>query len=43
MPYKLYGNADDSTLIAAVPSQLGTVAVPESWNRDLSGVNEWCD
>ena len=40
---KLIGYADDSTLIAVVPSPgvLGTVAEP--LNRDLIRVNAWCD
>ena len=38
---KLIGYADDSTLIAAVPSPGLRVAVVGSLSRDL--VNEWCD
>ena len=40
---KLIGYADDSTLIAVVPSQVVRVAVAESLKRDLVRVNAWCD
>ena len=40
---KLIGYADDSTLIAVVPSQGLRVAVAESLSRDLVKVSEWCD
>ena len=40
---KLIGYADDSTLIAVVPSPGLRVAVAESLSRDLVKVNEWCD
>ena len=40
---KLIGYADDSTLIAVVPSPGVRVTVAESLNRDLVGVNAWCD
>ena len=40
---KLIGYADDSTLIAVVPSPGLRVAVAESLNRDLVKVSEWCD
>ena len=40
---KLIGYADDSTLIAVVPSQGLWVAVAEFVSRDLGKVNEWCD
>ena len=40
---KLIGYADDSTLIAAVPSPGVRVAVAESLIRDLGRVSEWCD
>ena len=40
---KLIGNADDSTLIAVVPSPGLRVAVAESLSLDLVKVNEWCD
>ena len=40
---KLLGYADDSTLIAVVPSPFLRVAVAESLSRDLVKVNEWCD
>ena len=40
---KLIGYADDSTLIAVVPSLGPRVAVAESLSRDLVKVSEWCD
>ena len=40
---KLICYADDSTLIAVVPSPGLRVAVAESMTRDLVKVNEWCD
>ena len=40
---KLYGYADDSTLVAVVPSPAERVAVTESMNRDLNRVSLWCD
>ena len=40
---KLIGYADDSTLIAVVPSSGVRVTVAESLNRDLIRVNAWCD
>ena len=40
---KLYGYADDSTLVAIVPSPGERVAVSESMNRDLNGVSVWCN
>ena len=40
---KLTGYADDSTLIAVVPSPGLRVTVAESLNRDLVKVREWCD
>ena len=40
---KLIGYADDSTLIAIVPSPGLTVAVAESLCRDLVKVSAWCD
>ena len=39
---KLYGYADDSTLVAVVPSPGERVAVSESMNRDLNRVGAWC-
>ena len=39
----LIGYADDSTLIAVVPSPGLRVAVAESLSRDLVTINEWCD
>ena len=40
---KLYGYADDSTLVAVVPSPGERVAVSESMNPDLNRVSVWCD
>ena len=40
---KLIGYADDSTLLAVVPSPGLRVAVAESLSRDLMKVSEWCD
>ena len=40
---KLIGYADDSTLMAVVPSPGVRVAVAESLIRDLCRVSEWCD
>ena len=40
---KLIGYADDSTLMAVVPSPGVKVAVAESLIRDLGRVSEWCD
>ena len=40
---KLIGYADDSTLIAVVPSPGVRVVVAESLIRDLGRVIEWCD
>ena len=40
---KLIGYADDSTLMAVVPSQGVRVAVAESLISDLGRVSEWCD
>ena len=40
---KLIGYADDSTLMAVVPSPGFRVTVAESLNRDLVRVNAWCD
>ena len=39
----LIGYADDSTLMAVVPSPGARVTVAESLNRDLVRVNAWCD
>ena len=39
---KLIGYADDSNLMAVVPSPGVRVAVAESLNRDLDRVSEWC-
>ena len=40
---KLIGCADDSTLMAVVPSPGVRVSVAESLIRDLGRVSEWCD
>ena len=40
---KLIGYADDSTLVAGVPSPGVRVTVAESLIRDLGRVSEWCD
>ena len=40
---KLIGYADDSTLIAVVPSPCLKVAVAEPLSHDLVKVNEWSD
>ena len=40
---KLYGYADDSTLVAIVLSPGERVAVSESMNRDQNTVRVWCN
>ena len=40
---KLYGYADDSSLVAVVPSSGVRVAVSESMNGDLNRVSVWCN
>ena len=40
---KLIGYADDSTLMAVVPSPGVRVAVAESLIREFGRVSEWCD
>ena len=40
---KLIGYADNSTLMAVVPSPGVRVAIAESLIRDLGRVSEWCD
>ena len=40
---KLIGHADDSTLMAVVPSPGTRVTLAESLNRDLVRMNAWCD
>ena len=40
---KLFGYADDSTLVAVMPSPGKRVAVSESMNRDLNRVSVWCN
>ena len=40
---KMIGYADDSTLIAVVPSPGVRVTLAESLIRDLGRVSEWCD
>ena len=42
-PSKCSHHADDSTLMAVVPSPRVRVAVAESLIRDLGRVREWCD
>ena len=39
---KLFGNADDSILVAVVSSPGEREAVSESMNRDLNKVSVWC-
>ena len=43
MENKLIGYADDSTLLAVVPSEGIRVTVAESLIRDLGRISEWCD
>ena len=43
MENKLIGYADDSSLMAVVPSPGVRVIVAESLIRDLGSVSEWCD
>ena len=43
MENKLIGYANDSTLMAVVPSPGVRVVVAESLIRDLGSVSEWCD
>ena len=44
MENKLYGYADDSTLVAVAPSSLGErVAVTQLLNPDLNMVSIWCN
>ena len=43
LEHKLIGYADDSTLIAVVPSPGVRVTVAESLIRDLGRDSEWCD
>ena len=43
LEHKLIGYADDSTLIAVVPSPGVRLTVAESLIRDLGRVSEWCD
>ena len=40
---KLIGHADDSALIAVVPSSGVRVTVAESLSRDLVKISDWCD
>ena len=40
---KPIGYADDSTLMAVVPSPGVRVAVAESLIRDVGRISEWCD
>ena len=43
MENKLIGYADDSTLMAVVPSPGVRIAAAETLIRDLGRVSEWCD
>ena len=43
MENNLSGYADDSTLVAVVPSTCERVAVSEYINRDLNRVSVWCN
>ena len=43
MKNNLYGYAEDSTLVAVVPSPGERVAASESMNRDLNRVSVWCN
>ena len=43
MENKLYGYADDSTMVAVVPSPGERLAVSESMNLDLNRVSVWCN
>ena len=43
LEHKLFGYADDSILIAVVPSPGVRLTVAESLSRDLVKVSEWCD
>ena len=43
MENKLFGYADDSTLVAVMPSPGERVAVSESMNRDLNRASVWCN
>ena len=40
---KLYGYADDSTMVAVVPSPAERVAVTQSMNRHLNRFSVWCN
>ena len=40
---KLYGYAEDSTLVAVMPFPGERAAVSESMNRDLNRVSVWCN
>ena len=40
---KLYGYADDSTLVGVVPTPGERVAVTDSMNRDLNRINMFCE
>ena len=43
MENKLFGDADDSTLVAVVPPPGERLAASESMNRDLNRVSVWCE
>ena len=40
---KVYGYADDSTLLAVVRKPVDRLAVAASLNRDLARIQEWCN
>ena len=40
---KLIGYADDSTLLAVVPSSAVGVTIAETLSHDLVKISEWCD
>ena len=40
---RLYGYADDSTLVAVVSSPGERIVVSESMNRDINKISVWCD
>ena len=43
MENKLYGYADDSTLVAVVPSPGEREAISKSMNHALNRVSVWCN
>ena len=40
---RLFAYADDSTLMAVVHKPADRPAVAASFNRDLAGIQEWCN